>query len=81
MLLIQKTRIDGKKYELIPGFAEKYFKAKIEKEKTNLVNYLLLADVYLRNENLLEAHNTLTDALKIAPDNSFDQNEVAGSFK
>ncbi len=58
-----------KKYELIPGFAKKYFIQKIEKDKNNLLNYLLLADVYLRSENLLEAHNTLTDALKIAPGN------------
>ncbi len=65
-----KKSNDGKKYELIPGFAERFFKGKIEMEKTNLVNYLLLADVYLRSENLLAARNTLTDALKIAPDNS-----------
>ncbi len=55
---------------LIPGFAQKYFAAKIEKEKNNLVNYLLLADVYLRNEDLLEARQVLTNALKTAPDNS-----------
>jgi Tfp pilus assembly protein PilF len=64
-----KSTGNEKKYELIPGFAQQYFAGKIEKEKNNLLNYLLLADVYLRNENLLEAHNTLTDALKIAPDN------------
>ncbi len=64
-----KSTGNEKKYELIPGFAQQYFAGKIEKEKNNLLNYLLLADVYLRNESLLEAHNTLTDALKIAPDN------------
>lgn len=60
----------GKKYELIPHFAQKYFTDRIEKQPTNLVNYLLLADVYLRSENLLEARDILSEALKIAPQNS-----------
>ena len=60
----------NKKYELIPHFAVKYFKDKIESQPDNLVNYLLLADVYLRSENLLEARDLITDALKKAPANS-----------
>jgi tetratricopeptide (TPR) repeat protein len=60
----------NKKYELIPNFAEKYFTGKIEKQPENLVNYLLLADVYLRNQKLLEARDLISEALKSAPDNS-----------
>jgi tetratricopeptide (TPR) repeat protein len=55
---------------LVPLFAEQFFKDKIEKESQNLVNYLLLADVYLRNEKLLEARELLIKALAVAPDNS-----------
>ncbi|HEX7844495.1 MAG TPA: transglutaminase domain-containing protein, partial [Chitinophagaceae bacterium] len=50
-------------------FAEKYFVDKIAASPDNLVNYLLLADVYLRNHKVIEARNLVTDALKKAPDN------------
>ncbi|MEO8117180.1 MAG: DUF3857 domain-containing protein, partial [Bacteroidota bacterium] len=58
------------KYDLIPHFAVQYFSKKIKEEPGNLVNYLLLADVYLRSENLLEARDVMSDALKKADDNS-----------
>src|SRR6185312_1406500 len=65
-----KNATGNKKYQLIPNFAEKFFTQKIEKEPKNLVNYLLLADVYLRNQKLLEARDLLSAALKSAPENS-----------
>ena len=65
-----KNANGNKKYELIPNFAEKFFAQKIEKEPKNLVNYLLLADVYLRNQKLLEARDLISAALKSAPENS-----------
>ncbi|MGN6530892.1 MAG: tetratricopeptide repeat protein, partial [Ginsengibacter sp.] len=65
-----KNTGSNKKYELIPNFAEKYFTEKIERQPGNLINYLLLADVYLRNQKLLEARNLISGALKKAPDNS-----------
>lgn len=59
-----------KKYELIPHFAEKYFTDKIKKQPDNLVNYLLLADVYLRSKSLLKARNVISEAVEKAPNNS-----------
>lgn len=58
------------KYELLPHFAEKFFTEKIKAQPGNPVNYLLLADVYLRSLHLLEAHDLLNTALQKAPSNS-----------
>lgn len=57
------------KHQLLPHFAEAFFQEKIAKQPENFVNYLLLADVYLRNKKVLEARNLITDAIKKAPDN------------
>ncbi len=59
----------NKKYSLIPHFAEAFFQDKIAKQPNNLINYLLLADVYLRNQKVTEARNLVTDAMEKAPDN------------
>ncbi len=58
------------KYELIPHYAEAYFTKKLKDEPDNLVNYLLLADTYLRTQKLTEARDVIENALKMAPDNS-----------
>ncbi|HEY5369682.1 MAG TPA: DUF3857 domain-containing protein [Hanamia sp.] len=65
-----KSNTPDKKYDLIPHFAVQYFTDKIKNDSANPVNYLLLADVYLRSENLLEARDVMTEALNKAPDNS-----------
>ena len=61
--------VGNKKYELIPHFAESHFQDKISKDPENLVNYLLLTDVYLRSKKIIEARNLLTDAINRAPNN------------
>jgi tetratricopeptide (TPR) repeat protein len=58
-----------KRYTLLPHFAEAFFIDKITKQPNNLVNYLLLADVYLRSKKIIEARNLLDDAIAKAPDN------------
>ena len=58
-------------------FAEKYFKDKIAATPDNLINYLLLADVYLRNQQVIEARNLVTEALKKAPDNCLFRMKMA----
>lgn len=58
-----------KKYEPIKPFAEEYFLNSIKKTPGNLVNYLLLADVYLRNKKVIEARNLITEAISKAPGN------------
>jgi predicted Zn-dependent protease len=57
------------KVTLMAPFAENYFKERIAASPKNLVNYLLLADVYERNNKVIEARKILTDAISIAPDN------------
>jgi len=60
---------DHAKENQVPHFAEKFFTDKIAKSPNNMLNYLLLADVYLRSKKIIEARNTITDAIKISPDN------------
>lgn len=54
----------------IPHFAEKFFQEKIAKDSSNLLNYMLLADTYLRSKKLTEARAVMEPALKRAPINS-----------
>jgi len=59
------------------SFAEAYFLEKIEKAPNNLLNYLLLSDVYLRNKKLREARNLMSTALTLAPNNCLVRMEIA----
>lgn len=54
---------------VIAHFAEEFFKKKVENEPANMVNYLLLADVYLRNEKTTEARNLIESALRLSGNN------------
>ena len=54
----------------LPLFAEEFFIQKIKAAPDDLLNYLLLNDVYLRNQKVFKARGVLEQALKIAPDNS-----------
>lgn len=58
------------KKELVTHFAESFFIDKITTEPDNLLNYLLLTDVYLRNKKIIEARNIITTAIEKAPENS-----------
>ena len=49
--------------------AEKFFRSAIQEDPSNLVNYLLLTDTYLRNKKIIEARNLMTAALEKEPDN------------
>lgn len=60
----------SKKYTTEPHFAEAFFQGKITSQPDNMINYLLLADVYLRSKKVIEARNLITDAIEKAPDNS-----------
>lgn len=56
--------------EKIEHFAESFFLNKIKNEPENLVNYMLLTDVYLRNRKTLEARNLMEQILQKHPNNS-----------
>ncbi len=66
--------------ELIPFFAETFFKNKISAEPTNLVNYLLLTDVYMRNKKTEDARILMEKAIELAPDNSLLRMKMAEVF-
>ncbi len=51
-------------------FAEKFFADKIAAAPQNLLNYVMLTDVYLRNRKIIEARGTMDKALAIAPGNA-----------
>lgn len=54
----------------IKHFAEEFFEKKIAEEPNNLVNYLLLSDVYLRDQKVMEARKVIANALQLSPGNS-----------
>lgn len=54
----------------LPLFAEEFFIQKIKAAPDDLLNYLLLNDVYLRNQKVFKARGVLEQALAIAPNNS-----------
>ncbi|MBL0155424.1 MAG: DUF3857 domain-containing protein [Chitinophagaceae bacterium] len=58
-----------RKYNIVPHFAEDFFSKRIAKDSSNLLNYLLLADVYLRSKKVIEARNLMSAAIIKAPDN------------
>lgn len=52
-------------------FAEDFFNNKIKAEPENLLNYLMLSDVCLRNDKVYEARKALKRAKELAPRSSF----------
>lgn len=68
---------DGVAESLVKPFAEKYFEQLIQDSPGNLVNYLLLADVYLRNSKVIEARTILDEAIRKAPQNSLFKMKMA----
>ncbi len=57
--------------EFLPLFAETYFEKEIQEEPQKLLNYLLLSNVYMRNDKNYEAREVLDKALEIAPECSY----------
>lgn len=54
-----------------PLFAEEFFENEVKAQPQNLLNYLILADVYLRNDKAFEARKALKKARELAPESSF----------
>ena len=70
----------GAAVRLIPQFAEAYFLDKIHVNPGHLENYLLLAEVYLRNDKAVEAELILKQALKTAPNNALILHQLIEAF-
>lgn len=54
-----------------PLFAEAFFEKKLKEDSTDLVNYLMLSEVYLRNDKVYEARKVLKKAKALAPQSTF----------
>jgi tetratricopeptide (TPR) repeat protein len=52
-------------------FAEEFYESKTKNEPENLLNYILLADVYMRNDKVYEARKALKHASELAPNSTF----------
>lgn len=61
--------IKAKPYEVVqlPLFAELYFEALVAKDPDNLINQLLLLQVYNHNEKKFAAHKTVAKLKQLAP--------------
>ena len=57
-------------HKMLQPFAEAFFTKAIANDPSDFVNYLLLCDVYLRNNKIVEARNTIGLAIKQAPSSS-----------
>lgn len=73
-------RVGNTEPERLRHFAEDYFSKKVEAQPSNLINYILLAQTYLRNQRTFEARQTVQAALKLAPNNSLIRFELMQCF-
>jgi tetratricopeptide (TPR) repeat protein len=55
----------------LPFFAEEFFENKIKTEPNTFLNYILLAETYLRNDKSYESRKFLQKARQMAPESSF----------
>jgi tetratricopeptide (TPR) repeat protein len=53
----------------IKHFAEEYFEKRIAADSSNLLNYILLSQTYLRDERTTEARQIIKKALQLSPEN------------
>jgi tetratricopeptide (TPR) repeat protein len=70
----------GAPVKIIPHFAEAFFLDKISQNPGHLENYLLLAEVYLRNDKAIEAELILKQALEKAPENALILHQLIEAF-
>lgn len=56
---------------LVPNFSETFFEEKVKAQPTEILNYLMLAEAYLRNDKGSQARRVLTKALPLAPNSSY----------
>ena len=57
--------------ELLPFFAETFFEEKIKQDPDNLLNYVALGEIFLRNDKSNEGITILKKAEQIAPKSSY----------
>ncbi|MDR0296274.1 MAG: DUF3857 domain-containing protein, partial [Prevotellaceae bacterium] len=66
--------------ELIPFFAEDFFEKQLQQYPGNMLNYLILAELYLKNDKSYEATKILKQAEAKAPQSSYIQYRLAEAY-
>jgi transglutaminase-like putative cysteine protease/thioredoxin-like negative regulator of GroEL len=64
--------------KLLPFYGKMFFQQKIKEQPENLLNYILLNEVYMRSKRAQEALGVIEDALAKAPENSLLRLELIG---
>lgn len=64
----------------LPFFAEAFFRTRLEADPTNVLDHLLLAETYLRNDKVFEARTVLQRAKKLAPESSFVSSRLLEAY-
>lgn len=65
---------------LLPFFAEESLEAKVKEHPENILNYLALAETYLRNDKAYEATKILKSAEQLAPKSSLVEYRLAEAY-
>ena len=65
---------------LLPFFAEQFFEEKIKAEPDNMLNYLLLSKVFLRNDKAYEGKRVLEKAELMAPKSSLVREQLSEAY-
>jgi predicted Zn-dependent protease len=65
---------------LLPFFAEQFFEERIQTEPENILNYLLLSKIYLRNDKAFEGKLVLKKADLIAPKSSLIREQLSEAY-
>ena len=66
--------------ELIPFFAEDFLEKQLQEQPDNMLNYLVLAELYLKNDKSYEATKVLKQIEAKAPQSSYIQYRLAEAY-
>jgi hypothetical protein len=66
--------------EMLPFFPEAFFETRIREEPDNLLYYIALADVYLRNDKSYEGTHILKRAEMLAPHSSYIKSQLSEAY-
>lgn len=66
--------------DMLPFFAESFFERKIEEDPGNILNYIMLGEVYLRNDKSYEGTRTLKQAEQMVSKSSFVSDRLSEAY-
>ncbi len=75
------TKANPSSSTMLPFFAESYFEEQLKASPKNYLNYLVLAETYLRNDKAFEATQVLKRIEALAPASSFVSYRLAEAYQ